>query len=54
MDLWVDDNLYTKDPSSHYYPPFFDILSFVQFIWEAEDGLLGYHESLNMSDACAL
>ena len=50
MDLWVQGDLYPNDPSSDYPPSFSDILSFLQFIGEGENGLLGYYKRLNMSD----
>lgn len=50
LDLWVQGDLYPNDPSSHYPPLFSDIPSFLQFVGEGENGLLGYCKRLNMSD----
>ena len=50
LDLWVHRDLYPNDLSSHHPPSFFDIPSFLQFIGEGENGLLGYCKRLNMSD----
>ena len=51
LDLWVQGDLYPKDPSSHYPPSFSDISSFLQFVGEGENGLLRYCKRLSMSDA---
>lgn len=48
IDLWVDGNLYPPDPISGAPPPFKNITTFVKFVGDGSNGLLGYCRRLHM------
>lgn len=46
VDLWVDGQLYPFDPPLQANPPFYNLSSFLQFVGDGEQGLLGYCKRL--------
>ena len=46
IDIWVDGKLYPFDPPLQANPPFHNISSFLQFVGDGEQGLLGYCKRL--------
>ena len=46
MDLWLDGSIYPPDPTSSQSPSFFGLTSFFKFLYEGENGLLGYCKRL--------
>ena len=46
MDHWIEECLYPKDPSLNVHPPFTNLRSFLQYIGNGKQGLLGYCKRL--------
>ena len=51
VDLWVDPNLYPPDPATQYPPSFHNLPSFLQFVGDGDNGLLGYCNRLSMQNS---
>ena len=51
VDLWVDARLYPLHPPLQATPPFRDLTSFLKFLGDGENGLLGYCKRLSTSEA---